>query len=130
MSLRADRVTFSKLLSQMMLWINEQPGWEAFYDEVKVITPRAGRLVDTGKLVVVKDAVHGHKGTKKSWHWEGLAADIQLFINSVWITNSDHPAWLIIGRKWESKHPKCTSGIRWSDANHLSFGEGSKDSPI
>jgi hypothetical protein len=56
--------------------------------------------------------------------------DINLYVGGQYIKSGDHPAWKQVARKWESLHPLCTAGIRWHDANHVSLGEGSRDTPV
>jgi len=126
MTLRERRVLFSRLISQLVLWIFEQ-GWEVAYDEVRVITPRAARQ---GVLrLVVEDGVH----RRGSFHYSGLAADLILYADldadhevDDYVADGSHPAWAKIAEHWESMHELCTAGLRFGniDANHFSLGEG------
>jgi hypothetical protein len=123
-TLREKRVLFTRLLCEFVLWCNEQPGWEVALDEGTVHSPRLSWL--QGAKVRLPDGVH----KPGSAHHDGLGQDILLYIDGVYIGSSEHPAYRQIARKWESMHPRCTSGIRWSDANHVSFDEGSKETPL
>jgi len=124
-SLRENRVAFSQYRAILVLWISEQEyqgkNVEVALDEVTVHSPR--RALHNGQKIAVADAVHKHG----SFHHQGLAADLLLYVNGKYITDGGHPLWTIIGQKWESLNPLCTSGIRWQDANHVSYGgEGSR----
>jgi hypothetical protein len=126
-TLREQRVEFSKLLAVLVLWVSEQGDargdWEIALDEVAVHSPRAAWV--GGERTAVTDAVHKHG----SFHHQGLAADLNLYVGRKWITDGGDPAWTLIGLKWEAMHGFCTWGGRWKDANHFSFGEGSKLNP-
>lgn len=61
----------------------------------------------------------GLKHKKNSLHFEGLAVDIDLFKDDVYLTETnDHKAF---GEYWESLHPLCCWGGRFSDGNHYSI---------
>lgn len=124
MTFRERRVLFSRLIAEIMLWINAQPGWQACFDEVMVHSPRTVR--HGGKKYMAEDGVH----KARSFHHSGLAADLNLYVNGQWIIRGDHPAWKLISRRWEGMHPECTAGIRFDDSNHLSLGEGSRSTPL
>ena len=126
MTLRERRVKFTRLLADLLIWIRSQ-GWEVALDEGTIHSPRAARK--GVQRIVVEDAVH----TKGSKHHSGEAADLLLYDDldgdgedDDYIADGDDPRWIAIARQWESMDPLCTSGIRWHDANHVSFGEGSK----
>lgn len=123
MTLREQRCEFSRLLAALVLWVNEQRDqrgeWEMAFDEVAIHSPRPAWL--DGKRVAVVDAVHKHG----SFHHQGLAADLNLYIAGQWISDGGHPVWTAIGTRWESMHKLCTWGGRFRDPNHFSFGEGS-----
>jgi hypothetical protein len=122
--LRDRRVLFTRLLVELIVWANEQPDWEIAFDEVKVFNPRW--VCINGKRTKATDAIHG----QGSFHYEGLAADLLLYVNGAYIWDGDHPAWRRIAERWESMHPLCTSGRRWNDSNHLALGEGSKEGDL
>lgn len=123
MTLREKRVLFSRLLSELVLWIFEQ-GWEVAYDEVTVHSPRWARK--GVERILVQDAVH----KRNSFHHQGLAADLNLYVDGNYISDGDHPVWQALAAKWTSMHEFCTSGVGFGDANHVSFGERSKDLPL
>lgn len=80
--------------------------------------------------VAITDAKDGdydgpHK--KSGGHYNKLAHDVDLFINcnennptGDYVSSSEHPMWKVLGEKWESLHPLCRWGGRFSDANHVS----------
>jgi len=56
---------------------------------------------------------------KNSNHYSGLAIDLNLFKNGIWLKNTEDHAEF--GKFWESLHPNCRWGGRWSDGNHYEF---------
>lgn len=118
MTLREKRILFTRLISELVLWIAAEGLGEIAYDEVTVHTPRAARR--GLERLTVEDAVH----KRNSFHHQGLAADLNLYIDGVYISDGGHPAWGKIAAKWGAMHGLCTNGIGWGDANHFSFGEG------
>ena len=130
MTLREQRVTFTRLLAELILWCFEQ-GWQVAIDEGKVFNPRRVRI--GGLRQEAEDAVH----VRNSFHYRGLACDLLLYDDldhdgqdDDYVSNGDDPRWKAIAIKWESLHPLATSGRRWRDSNHVSLGEGSKDFPL
>lgn len=131
MTLRERRVLFTRLLGELLLWVGEQPGWEVALDEATVHSPRRIRTSLDGTpgvatYDILHDAVHKHA----SLHYAGLAADLVLYVEGQYISDGAHPAWLAIARRWESMHPRATSGLRWQDADHVSLGEGERATPL
>lgn len=118
MTLREKRCLFSRLLSELVLWITTDGIGEVAYDEVTVHTPRAARR--GLERLTVEDAVH----KRNSFHHQGLAADLNLYIDGLYISDGGHPAWGKIAAKWATMHELCTNGAAWNDANHMSLGEG------
>lgn len=57
----------------------------------------------------------------KSVHKLRLAVDFNLFIEGKYISDGRHPAFLILGEKWESLNKDARWGGRFNDANHFSF---------
>jgi len=56
-----------------------------------------------------------------SFHYKRLAADLNLFVDGVYMTKtSDHKP---LGDHWKSLDPKCSWGGDWNDGNHYSYGE-------
>lgn len=117
MSHRERRCLFTKLMAELVLWIYAHEGWQVNDDEGTVHSPRLAWVGLIRKMV--KDAVH----KRGSFHHLGLARDLNLFINGDLIEDGGHPAWEEIAAYWLAKHPDCTSGIGYGDANHFSFGE-------
>jgi hypothetical protein len=61
------------------------------------------------------------KHRKGSYHNRGLAIDLNLFKNGVYLTRTeDH---IVLGEYWKSLHPRCCWGGKWNDGNHYSWGE-------
>lgn len=93
----------------------------------KIFTHRLALLIihayEIGYSCTLGDvyARDGHK--KNSFHYQGLAADINLFRGNKYLTKtSDHNE---LGEYWKSLHELCTWGGDFSspDGNHYSFGE-------
>lgn len=60
---------------------------------------------------------------KNSFHYKGLAQDINLFYNGEYCSKTeDHEKF---GNYWKSLHPLCTWGgdFKRKDGNHYSLGE-------
>lgn len=119
--LRAHQSLFVHLLPKLILF-GEQQGYSFTLGEGKVINPRKATLPD-GRTTVVQDRVH----MLKSLHYDGLAIDLNLFINGQYISDGGHPAWTLLGVHWESLHPDCRWGGRIRngpsavDSNHFSL---------
>ncbi|MFA5340298.1 MAG: M15 family peptidase [Clostridia bacterium] len=60
----------------------------------------------------------GLKHMKGSLHYEGLAVDIDLTKDGVYLTNTDDHKQF--GEYWESLDPLCAWGGRFKDGNHYS----------
>ena len=109
LTLREKRCLFTKLKALLILWISHQPDWEVASGE---------------GYVALTDAADGdHDGPHKAGgaHYTGLAEDLLLYIKGEYVTDSKHPAWVMIGTRWESLHPLCRWGGKWGDANHISL---------
>jgi hypothetical protein len=65
--------------------------------------------------------LHGKDGLKHkvgSLHYDGLAVDIDLFKDEIYLEKTeDHK---VFGEFWESLHPDCRWGGRFGDGNHYS----------
>lgn len=122
--MRERRCTFTRLLAELILWVSQKPGVEVALDEATVHSPR--RAWSGGKKLMVDDAVH----KQGSFHHQGLAADLNLYHNGEYISDGDDPLWKEIAQYWEGLHPLCTSGRRFQDGNHVSFGEADKSEPL
>ena len=76
--------------------------------------------------------VHGDVGVKKSYssansvHKQRLAIDLNLFKNGQYLTTTE--AHKELGEFWESLHPDCRWGGRFStpDGNHYSMTHGGR----
>jgi hypothetical protein len=60
----------------------------------------------------------GLKHKAGSLHYEGLAVDIDLFKDGVYL--ADGTGHIQFGEYWESLHPDCRNGRSWNDSNHYS----------
>lgn len=103
MSLRKDRCEFTKCICQLVLFAYNM-GYEASFDEVT-------------EKITKKDPTSDHM--PHSNHHVGLAADINLFRNGVYLKNTEDHA--ILGAKWKTMHPLARWGGDWGDGNHYSF---------
>lgn len=125
-SLGSLQELFVKLEAEWVLWVLSHPGWTLRHGEGRILQmgpDGKGRKVKhalTGLPLRVKDAVH----MDKSAHYNGLAADWNLFVDGVWISNGDHPAWKACGAYWLSLHGLARHGGEWGDANHISVEYG------
>lgn len=102
MTLREQRVLFSVLISELVLWINQQPGYSACYGET-VRTPEQAKA----------NAKSG-AGIGNSLHLVGLAADLNLYRDGNYL--SDSAAHAFIGAKWKSMHELARWGGDFKDA--------------
>lgn len=60
-----------------------------------------------------------------SLHYEKCAADLNLFQNGKFLSDTrDHAAF---GAYWESLHPNCRWGGRYSDGNHYELLKGARE---
>lgn len=63
-------------------------------------------------------------GIKNSLHTVGLAIDVNLFKNGVYLkTTKSH---LELGEWWEQQHELCRWGGRFGDGNHYSITHGGR----
>lgn len=118
-SLRERRVKFTKLIIAQVAWMNAQPGWQVAFDEGKVMSPRA--IWVDGKKIQGPDAVH----KLSSYHHDGLAFDLLLYVNGLYVSDGSRPEWKMAGDHWKGLDAECTWGgdFPTPDANHLSLGE-------
>lgn len=116
MTLRQQRVAFTRLLVDLLVWIRQKhPAWEIALDEGRVISPRLVRTAEG--LSTLPDGVH-RNGSR---HHEGCAQDLLLYIDGTYIRDGARVEWQEIGAQWESMHPEARWGGRWGDANHVSL---------
>jgi hypothetical protein len=99
---------FSSLLAKLILWAYAQ-GYAITIKEVLRTSAQA-----------TANAVSG-KGISNSLHLLSLAADLALFIEGVYQTDS--AAYRKLGEYWKSLHPLCRWGGDFSkpDGNHFSL---------
>lgn len=98
---------FTALLAELVLYINNQPGYEgAFAEGMDRLTGRDP----------TSDHIPG------SLHELGLAQDIDLYVNGKW-QDQCNKHWKAVGEYWESLHEYCAWGGRFKsgDCNHVSF---------
>ena len=103
MTLGEKRRLFTKLLSEHIVWLISM-GYEVAYDEVM-------------ERITEKDPTSDHM--KNSLHYIGLAGDLLLFKNSVYLTKTEDHA--MSGLVWEARHELCRWGGRFGDGNHYSI---------
>lgn len=109
MKLSEKRAIFSRNISFLVIWLNQQPGIMAAYDEVK-------RSVETAERYAKKGI-----GIRNSFHLTGLAADVLLWKNGTYQTQT--PAYAEAGKMWEAMNPKN----RWGGNFHDSKGRPKPD---
>lgn len=103
MSLREARVLFTIYLAQLILYAFDL-GYEV-------------ALGESADFITAKDPTSDHM--KGSLHSMGLAADLALYRDGVYLTKTEEYAEL--GDKWKNLHPYCRWGGSFSDGNHFSF---------
>lgn len=132
-SLRQKRNRFARLLAKLIIHMNNA-GYEVAIDEVKRTREQAALntlSIETRKRVakILADAgYHGladaigsstSRGVLRSTHIHGLAADLQIYRNGVWLNKTeDHAPF---GAYWETLAPDCRWGGRFNDGNHYSI---------
>lgn len=115
MTLGDKQRLFAKLLGEFLVW--------AYANDYEFSMGEAWRPEATAKLYESQG-----KGISKSLHIIRLAVDLNLFLDSapgidddIYQTQSE--AYRPLGEKWESMHPLCRWGGRFSrpDGNHFSL---------
>lgn len=100
MSLGSDQRKFTLLISKLIQW-----------------------AYDHGYEITCGDFWARDSHSEDSYHYKRLAADLNLFINGVYLTKTiDHEP---LGKYWKSLDPKCSWGgdFKRKDGNHYSYGE-------
>jgi hypothetical protein len=120
---REERVLFTKLVVDLLIHI-EQVDWsygkvEVAVDEWTVHSNRIYLDQATGERRLGIDRVHHPKG----FHPRGLALDLLVYINGVYVTDGAHPIWNDLDKMARSLDAKLRFGLSFNDSNHLSFGE-------
>ena len=110
MTLREKQSAFAFALANFITWI---------FNEGCEVTLSEGYVGDTDAADGDYDGPHKQGGQ----HYLKLAQDINLFIDGKLITNAEHPAWKMLGRRWKQMDSLARWGGDWSsgDANHFSF---------
>lgn len=100
-TLRQTRVLYSKLIAELILWIFDQ-GYE---------------------VAIGQDGLGHMKG---SLHYVGLAHDLLLYKDGVYLTKTED--YTFAGEKWRGMHELCRWGGDFSskDGNHFSFFYGGR----
>ena len=115
-SLRDDRVRFAKLLRQLLEFADSL-GVEVALDEGMVCSPR--KVWNNGVIWVLEDAVH----LKNSFHHRGLAQDILIYRNGIYVADGEDPIFKQLDQFARSLDPWFGLGISFKDSNHVSLGE-------
>jgi hypothetical protein len=100
MTLRQKRCLFTNKLGTLIAYAFEK-GYELALDQV------------------MRPDRQGHM--KNSLHYVGLAADINLYVGGVWISDGEHAVWKELGAYWEGLDPQLAWGGHFGDANHFSL---------
>jgi hypothetical protein len=104
-SLSEERAKFSVMVSEFVIWANQQPGVRLVYDQVKRSAVDQSHYVEEGSAK-----------TQNSAHLNGLAADLLLYLNEVYQRKTE--AYQFLGEEWERRGGKW--GGRWGwDGNHF-----------
>jgi hypothetical protein len=113
LDLLARQQLFSKLLAELILYAYSR-GYKLTLAEVGVQGSRRSRDGRT-----YEDGVH----MRDSLHYARLAADLNLFVNDLFIRDSRSVAWQDLGSYWQTLHPLCRWGGTFTraDANHVSI---------
>ncbi len=105
MTLREQRCLFTQLLAKLIQQAAAL-GYECSLEEVKRSAAQAAANAASGK------------GIKNSLHLQGLAADLNLYKDGIYLPNTEAHAKL--GEWWEKQHPLNRWGGRFGDGNHYS----------
>ena len=114
MTLGEQQRRFTELVGRLIQWAYAN-GFELTFGETYRTPEQAALNAKTGA------------GISNSLHTKRLAVDFNLFVDDVYKTDSE--AHRPLGEKWESMHPLCRWGGRFSkpDGNHYSMEhEGTK----
>jgi len=123
MSPREQRILFTRLVAELLVKISETQ-WsygkvEIAVDEWTVHSRRLYNDLETGERRIGIDRVHHPKG----FHPRGLAVDLLVYINGVYITDGNHQIWKDLDLMAHQLHPGLNFGNEFNDSNHLSLGE-------
>ena len=102
MTLREKRCLFTRLLAAWITHVGSlDKGYELAIDQV-MRPDRAGHM-------------------RNSLHYIGLAADLNLYVKGVYVSDGAHPAWQEIGQAWIKMDQLCRWGGNFNDSNHVSL---------
>ena len=127
MRLREKQSLFVVCLTKLLAF-GHSKGYEFTLGEAGVTNPRKMRLEGVlcwgpyERRPPLEDGQH----MVGSLHYQRLAIDINLFVDGKYIRSGQHPAYVELGTYWESLHPLCRWGGRFSDANHFSLTHAGK----
>ena len=113
MTLSEQRILFSQLISELVLWVGSNlPKHALAFDQVKRDTATAQANADAGT------------GIANSLHLSGLAADMILYVDGAY--RADTESYRTIGLHWKSMHPLNRWGGDFTrpDGNHFSSTRG------
>lgn len=135
MSLREARCRFGAMLPRLLDYATYTLGFEVAPGEVmrgpvqaevnalsQEEKSRLAALIREEFPRLAKLVADAGKGTRTSLHLDGLALDLNLYRNGVYLGQTTHHAEL--GRYWESIGGAWGGG--WGDGNHYSLAYGGK----
>ena len=135
MTLGEKQRLFAQLIANLIIWAKTQ-GMDVAIGEVlrsdeqaainamgKAGRERVAAMVQTAFPHFAATLLNNTgDGISPSIHERKLAADLLLFINGIYQTQTE--AYRPLGVKWESMHPLCCWGGRFKDGNHFSITDG------
>lgn len=114
MTLSEQRILFSQLISELVLWVSSNlPEHALAFDQVKRDAAAASANAQAGT------------GIANSLHLSGLAADMLLYVGGTY--RADTESYRQIGLHWKSMHPLNRWGGDFTtrpDGNHFSSMRG------
>jgi hypothetical protein len=115
MTLGDKQRLFARLIGEFIVW--------CYVNDYEITFGEATRPPELAALYASQG-----RGIANSLHGKRLALDINLFLDSSLeadedVYQKDSEAYLPLGKKWESMHPLCRWGGRFSkpDGNHFSL---------
>ncbi len=132
MTLGEKQRLFARLSSEFMVWAIGR-GYEFTYGEARRSDEQAelNAMGADGRAELVQYLVPHYpvlakciannvgSGIRLTLHEIGLALDLNLFRDGVYLTKTED--WREIGEHWEGMNPLCRWGGRWGDGNHISL---------
>jgi len=108
--LRDKRVLFTRCITDLVQWGNQQPDWEIAYG------------VDYDEA----DPAEKRRHMRGSLHYLGLANDLALYVGGVYQEST--AAYTALGARWKAMHPEFRWGgdFKKADGNHFSITYGDK----